>query len=786
MARNLRDRWARLTSMSADELLDRIRQHSTARLDAIRYRLGGTFGVGVRAPGAQQRSRFFFEAADVPAISQILWNRLPKQANAIIGHANKICEHRFDLLGYEDLDYGADTDWHCDRVHGKRAPRQPFHQIRYLDFSEVGDSKVTWELNRHQHLVTLAKAYRLTGDEKYVAELFKQWRHWHAENPYPIGINWASSLEAGFRSLSWLWMYFVLGDSPVAPAGFREEWLRALGLSARHIEVYLSTYFSPNTHLLGEAVALFFIGTLCPELTPSQRWQRRGWDIVVQEIEHQVQPDGLHFEQSTYYHIYALDLFLHARMLAVRSDIPIPQQFDANLVKMLDALALLSRAGAPPQLGDDDGGRLFDPRRNRAEHMFDPLATGAVLFQRGDWKALAGDVREETLWLLGSSAVSEFDKLNAVTPSFASTALESGGLYLMSGTSRQLVVDAGPQGAATAGHGHADALSICLTSNGRPLLIDPGTCEYMGHDNTRDEFRGTSAHNTMCVDGLSQAAVHGPFAWANLPSVRAEQWVAGQAFDFFVGSHNGYSRLPEPVTHRRTVFSMKDKFWLVRDEAQGTGQHKLELNWHLSPEISRRDESDLVFSSENQSEGLAFLVADHAWTTEVLPGWWSPAYGVKKPAPLLHFSTMATLPAEFVTLLVTASGQVGELTRVAGSGRAYRYRRLGEEYCMCFGQPGMRWTAGAWSSDAEFLCWATTAGFRRLIFCNGSYVEYGGEKILAAEALVRSCEVTSTGGKTEIVSSDKEAVVLRRPLEDISADSEAALASVHGSSRTDA
>jgi hypothetical protein len=98
----------------------------------------------------------------------------------------------------------------------------------------------------------------------------------------------------------------------------------------------------------------------------------------------------------------------------------------------------------------------------------------------------------------------------------------------------------------------------------------------------------------------------------------------------------------------------------------------------------------------------------------------------------------------------------------------------------------MRWTAGAWSSDAEFLCWATTAGFRRLVFCNGSYVEYGGEKILAAEALVRSCEVTSTGGKTEIVSSDKEAVVLRRPLEDISADSEAALASVHGSSRTDA
>ena len=62
---------------------------------------------------------------------------------------------------------GLEIDWHCDRVHGKRAPRKPWFRMKYLDFAEVGDSKVTWELNRHQHLVTLAKAYRLTGDQKF-------------------------------------------------------------------------------------------------------------------------------------------------------------------------------------------------------------------------------------------------------------------------------------------------------------------------------------------------------------------------------------------------------------------------------------------------------------------------------------------------------------------------------------------------------------------------------------------------------------------------------------------
>ena len=46
---------------------------------------------------------------------------------------------------------------------------------------------------------------------------------------------------------------------------------------------------------------------------------------------------------------------------------------------------------------------------------------------------------------------------------------------------QQLLIDAGPLGAGNGGHGHADALSVCLVRNGRNLLIDPGTFEYVGH-----------------------------------------------------------------------------------------------------------------------------------------------------------------------------------------------------------------------------------------------------------------------------------------------------------------
>ena len=163
-----------------------------------------------------------------------------------------------------------------------------------------------------------------------------------------MGINWASSLEVSFRCLSWLWTYHLLQGSPEIP-DFREEWLHSLALHGRHIERYLSTYFSPNTHLLGEGVGLLFLGVLCPELAASERWKALGWEIVLRAAERQVQADGFHFEQSTYYHVYALDFFLHSTILATLNNIPVPPSLENTLEKMLTALYLLSRAGPPPR-----------------------------------------------------------------------------------------------------------------------------------------------------------------------------------------------------------------------------------------------------------------------------------------------------------------------------------------------------------------------------------------------------------------------------------------------------
>ena len=749
--------------MDGRELADRVRQHLTARADGLRYRAGFSFADGSvkNGPGG----RFFFSPDTVSSLCSLLKQRLPEESDAILRRAESACRHQFDLLGYEGLDYGARIDWHSDRVHGKTAPRKPWHQIHYLDFEQVGDSKVTWELNRHQHLVTLAKAYRLSGDEKFLREILAQWEDWHRQNPYPIGINWASSLEVAFRSLSWIWTYFLLEACPGVPASFKREWLQALSVSGRHIECYLSTYFSPNTHLLGEGVALFFIGVVCPQLSSAKRWRQRGWDIVTREAQAQVQPDGLHFEQSTYYHVYALDFFLHAVLLATVNDLPVPPSFDVTLEKMMDSLYLLSRAGTPPSFGDDDGGRLFDSRRNRALHLVDPLATGAVLFGRGDFKALAGGLREETLWLLGEAGAQEFDRIPVKPSNQASAALPSAGLFFMSGQNSQLVIDAGPHGASSAGHGHADALSVCLNSNGKPLLIDPGTCQYVGEDRRR--FRSTHFHNTLCVDGRGQAEPKGPFSWDKIPRAQAEGWMTGQTFDLFVGSHNGFA----PMIHRRWVFSLKERFCVVRDLILGQGDHQIDLFWHLSPELEGEGSG---YFDQGKKDGLEILVAgDGNWRRERVSGWWSPVYGQKKPSPVLNFSTVSKLPCEFVTLLIPGARPTeGIFTeeRLSAEGaraRAYRYRSGADDHFVIFGEPRETWSLDSWSSDAEFVYIGRCGERRHWIVCNGTYLETAGKKIVSADAAVLRCEILVHEQKVDSFCSTDSAIVMKDAIREV-------------------
>ncbi len=758
----------RIAHMSGEEAVFRIRQQAWNRLEAFRSRVrpGSQDDPKWRnAPAtSQQAGHFFFSSADLPAILEVIRTRFQSKASDIVDSAERILAHRFDLLGYCDLDLGQQINWHFDPVNRKQAPLKQAYAVPFLDFDKCGDSKIVWELNRHQHFMTLGKAYQLTGDDRFSNEFARQFCDWQKQNPYLVGINWASSLEVAFRSLSWLWARELFAGSPSFTEHLKLDLLLALGRNARFLEHNLSTYFSRNTHLLGEALGLFFIGVMCPELKDASAWRAMGWEIILNESRHQVRSDGGYFEQSTYYHVYALDMLLHARMLAARNLQPIPDILDHTLEKMLDFLAALSMGGPPSRLGDDDGGRLFDPCRNQAEHLSDPLSTGATLFGRADWKSAAPDLAEETLWLLGPSAVAAFDALSAPKEGrLESRAFTESGVYIMSCEGLRLTMDAGPLGTGHCGHGHADALSVTVAADGHECLTDPGTYTYTGSLEWRDIFRGTSAHNTLTVASKDQAEPAAPFKWENIPEVQAEHWWTGENFDFMVASHSGYLKTASRATHRRTVLFLKPKFWLIYDSVRGEGSHELDLYWHLPRGSAAMDGTGIKLSSPEGSSFGIVPAADSGWKLELVDGWTSKCYGHKQKTPVLHCSTKAALPAGTAALLIPRlRGRCGRLERMtngagAGAVNGFHYTTDSEQHWWVVADNGEPWQMGSIKSDARLAYLGPDHAF----MWEGSFLSFAGEKVVGLPERKSFLEQKLPGGGWSLLNkSHAEAAAL--------------------------
>ena len=300
-------------------------------------------------------------------------SRWPETVQQLIDKADRICAGKFDLLGFKNLDFGNPIDWHFEPLSGKRIPLQHWSKLDFLDAALAGDKKITWELNRHQYFMTLGQAYLLTGDERYARIFSAQLDAWMNANPPKLGINWASSLEVAFRSMSWLWAFHFFKSSPsLATETFKRAW-KFLYLSARHLESYLSTYFSPNTHLTGEALGLFYLGTLLPEFKEAKRWQELGRRILIEQLSIHVKRDGVYFEQSSYYHRYTTDFYIHFLLLSRANNVALPHEVEQTLILLLDHLMYITRPDGTTLRSDtaNDGNsrRSAALRPNAPVHM---------------------------------------------------------------------------------------------------------------------------------------------------------------------------------------------------------------------------------------------------------------------------------------------------------------------------------------------------------------------------------------------------------------------------------
>ena len=614
----------------------------------------------------------FFPVFDNPAgaIGEFR-KRWPKSVDKVLERADQICANHFDLLGFRRLSFGDPIDWRLEPLAGKSAPLVHWSRLNYLNADLFGDKKIVWELNRHQYFITLGQAYWLTNDERYAQTFAAHVNSWMDQNPPKLGVNWASSLEVAFRSISWLWALYFFKDSPALTPQTFLRICKFLYVNARHLETYLSTYFSPNTHLTGEALGLFYLGTLLAEFKESSHWRNKGLQILLEQLPRHVQPDGVYFEQSSHYHRYTTDFYLHLRLLLSANQEPVPAELDQKLRLLLDHLMYITRPdGTTPLFGDDDGGRLMALSHPAANDFRATLSTGAAIFERSDYKFVAGEVAEDSLWLLGPAGVARLDNIAAVEPDTQSVAFPNGGYYVMrdgwSTESNYLLFDCGPHGTGNCGHAHADALSFELVFNGSTLLVDPGTYTYTRSKEMRDWFRSSLAHNTVTLDKESSSVANGPFSWNTIARSECLSWISEERFDYVAAAHDGFNRLSEPATHRRSILFIKDNYWVLRDQVESAGRHNLQAWFHLNPraEPLHIEENTARINKLLQITGFATnleLKQEHGWVSE--------CYGEKVEAPVVAFTVLANGSKELVTFLLPEAARVIEVE--AKNGRAF-------------------------------------------------------------------------------------------------------------------
>ena len=609
----------------------------------------------------------FFEGATSAATPDLLAERAPASCKRTIAQADEIVRGRFELLGHPDLRFGDPIDWHLDPNSGRRAPLVHWSRLDALRPIGDGDCKLVWELNRHQWLVRLGQAYRLTGDERFAISFTVRLQRWMDANPPGVGINWASSLEVGLRLISWCWALHLFSGSRALGPELTSLMVGGIATHAGHVARHLSYYSSPNTHLTGEALALFYAGTLLPGAPPARQWRALGSRILTEEIERQVLSDGVYFEQSTCYQRYTLETYLHFLALAERNRHAVPQRVRDRMGLMLDFLiALRGPDGTMPQIGDADGGRLLPLDSGDADDFSALFSTSAALLGRDDCAWAASNVSSETLWLLGAGGLAAFDALSAAPPTRSPSRLfPHGGYVVMSGgrsrRDHQLIFDVGPLGCSvSAGHGHADFLAIACSVFGRPCLVDPGTFCYTRDPRWREHFRGNSAHSTVTVDGESPVRSNGPFSWQEKPAARLVRWISKPDFDFADADHDAYIRLSESVIHRRRVLFVKPRFWVIVDDLSGTLEHTVEMRYQFAPGYQvDLERTPWIAARGPAGPGLFAIVFG---TVPILPkllegsldpigGWVSPIFGKRLPAPALCYRASGRFPIRIATLL---------------------------------------------------------------------------------------------------------------------------------------
>lgn len=520
-----------------------------------------------------------------------------------------------------------------------------------VDWMHNPSTDVEWHILLHKgyYLPGLGRAFLQSGDVRYA-------RRW-----VQLLDGWMRSVPPGFiaadvtgrRVQNWLYSlgafvhHGATQRAPVEPAFLR----RLLQSLHEQVEFLCANLTPKRNHRTLELFAIFLAGVALPETARAAHWREFALAETLTNLRADLLADGVHCELSTDYHHLAVRNWLHVRTLAARHHVAVPAEMDALLERALHfCLHAHKPDGTVPSLSDGDA-RGFLPL----------LAQGAELYGRDDmrWVATRGAQGTPPQAVLGHFAASGYTVLRSGWGSGPRDIADA----------QYLVFDHGPLGEGN--HGHFDCLSFELAAHGRSLVVDPGRYTYSeaGDTNWRVHFRGTAAHNTVCVDGRNQtrylpkpikeSSRHAQGSVRHKvsgPAPEAALIEAAHAPDFTLLLGRAASHEYDAV-HQRAIVFVDGLYWIVADTLRAPSVHSYVLNFQLGEAAEGKSALQRDTGAQLHSPGLAMALPwRNGQQVELAPGWVSARYGFKQRAPALRCSARGT-DVDFDTVLLPWQGQ---------------------------------------------------------------------------------------------------------------------------------
>lgn len=579
----------RLASMSTAEVFHRLDEAIKRRLDQFSI-APNTKDLGSFKPLPYVRDRL--DEADLSPETLASWEKTFQQAQA----------GELFLLNQNWPARATDELWHLDPVTQKLWPRDTYgSDIDYRHNTAMGDVKYVWEANRLQYLQPIAALAYKKADPQMARFCLQQIESWINSNSPYRGINWVSGIELALRAISILTVITLTGKYLTSQQ--RSKIWGTVQAHGNWLARYPSKHSSANNHRTAEGLGLFVLGSLCPQLEAAEEWRTQGWSILCESADSQILPDGVSAEQAVSYGNIVLEMLHIGEQIAINAGLDIPDNYHQQMRRGEEFInCITDKGGNYPHIGDDDNGFVIDPGLRQIflnAPSPAPIPNGAKCFEAGGYT-------------VGRHHINQHDLL--------------------------VVFDHGDLGyLSIAAHGHADALSIWLHIDDQPVFVDAGTYLYHSGGAERDAFRGTAAHNTLCLEETNSSTIAGPFNWSHKAQCKV---ITSQLNDdnwYVEAEHDGYVRKFNTIHRRKVSFDMQQGI-TIRDSLNSVKEHTVEIGYLLHPALSAQFE-DKTITTKKDDRTLLRLTYDGPLNAEIrTDADYSPSFGVKQSTTRIVFS----------------------------------------------------------------------------------------------------------------------------------------------------